>query len=60
MSKKQPKEPKDPKEPKEPKSPKPRAERLSFFEMMRGSQKLIIWLMIATFLLSVIVSTLGR
>lgn len=57
MSKKQPKEPKDPKEPK---SPKPRAERLSFFEMMRGSQKVIIWLMIATFLLSVIVSTLGR
>lgn len=57
MSKKPPKEPQ---EPKQPKPQKLRAERPSFFELMRGGQKLIIWLMIATFLLSVIVSTLGR
>lgn len=45
-----------PKQPKPKSEVTPKGEKPSLFDMMKGSQKVVIWIMIITFLLSVVAS----
>jgi hypothetical protein len=45
-----------PKQPKPKSELTPKPEKPSLFDLMKGSQKVIIWIMIVTFLLSVVAS----